>query len=153
MHPKRGKINCKILKISPGLIFFKGPFWIEGLIFGGAYLWREICISKSIGLALQLEVNWLFLLYFSLYLRAISKYKPLGGIYLEGWFNGGFLALRVWGAYIWRGLFLEFYSSSTKLWNLTHLYGGGGTTLPPPPSIQTSPDYVKFHYFVGLYLP
>ena len=37
------------------------------------------------------------------------------GLYLEGQFNGGFFALRVWGAYIgevytWRGLYLEFYS-------------------------------------------
>ena len=30
-------------------------------------------------------------------LRAISKYKPPGGLYLEGRFNGGFFALRVWG--------------------------------------------------------
>ena len=41
---------------------------------------------------------------------------PPGGIYLGGGgFNGGFFALRVWGAYIfggaytWRGLFSEFY--------------------------------------------
>ena len=27
-----------------------------------------------------------------------------GGVYLEGQFNGGFFALRVWGAHIWRGL-------------------------------------------------
>ena len=37
-----------------------------------------------------------------------------GQIYSEGRFNGGFFALRVWGAYIWRGsytegLFSEFY--------------------------------------------
>ena len=49
---------------------------------------------------------------FTLYLRAISKYKPSpggggGGLYLEGRFNGGFLALRVLGAYIWRGLYME----------------------------------------------
>ena len=36
-----------------------------------------------------------------------SKYKPLGGLYLEGRFNRGFFALPVWGAYIWRGLYLE----------------------------------------------
>ena len=30
-----------------------------------------------------------------------------GGLYLEGRFNGGFFALRVWGAYIWRGLYME----------------------------------------------
>ena len=51
------------------------------------------------------------LLCFTLYLRAISKYKPPGGLYLEGRFNGGFFALRVWGAYTWRGLFSEFYGS------------------------------------------
>ena len=42
---------------------------------------------------------------------------PRGGFYLEGRFNGGFLTLRVWGAYIWRGLYMEglfseFYGSS-----------------------------------------
>ena len=80
---------------------------MEGLIFGGASLRTEICVSKSIGLALQLEVNLPFLLCFTLYLRAISKYKPRGGLYLEGRFNGGFFALRVLGAYIWRGLYVE----------------------------------------------
>ena len=80
---------------------------MEVLIFEGAYLWREICVSKSIGLALHLEVNLPFLLCFTLYLRAISKYKPPGGLYLEGRFNGGFFALRVSGAYIWKGLYME----------------------------------------------
>ena len=51
------------------------------------------------------------MLCFTLYLRAISKYKPLGGLHLEGLFNGGFFALRVifGGAYTRRGLFSEFY--------------------------------------------
>ena len=31
---------------------------------------------------------------------------------MEGRFNGGFFALPVWGAYIWRGLFSEFYGTS-----------------------------------------
>ena len=26
--------------------------FLEGIIFAGAYLWREICVSKSIGLVL-----------------------------------------------------------------------------------------------------
>ena len=47
------------------------------------------------------------MLCFTLYLRAISKYKPQGGLYLEGRFNEGFFALRVWGAYIWRDLNIE----------------------------------------------
>ena len=61
--------NCeyrKIPKISPGAYIFQRPFlrglFLEGLIFKGAYLRREICVSKSIGLALQLEVNLPFLL-------------------------------------------------------------------------------------------
>ena len=46
----------KISKISPGAYIFQRPFlrslFLEGLIFGGAYLRREICVYKSIGLAL-----------------------------------------------------------------------------------------------------
>ena len=68
---------------------------------------REICVSKSIGLALWLEGNLPFLLCFTLYLGAISKYKPTGGLYSEGRLNGAFFALRVWEAYIWRGLYME----------------------------------------------
>ena len=56
-----GKIDLlfkyrKIPKISPGAYIFQRPFlrglFLEGLIFGGDYLWREIRVSKSIGLAL-----------------------------------------------------------------------------------------------------
>ena len=32
-----------------------------------------------------------------------------GGLHLEGRFNGGFFALPDWEAYVWRGLFSEFY--------------------------------------------
>ena len=32
---------------------------------------------------------------------------PQGAYHLEGRFNGGFFALRVWGAYIWRDLYME----------------------------------------------
>ena len=81
---------------------------MEGLIFGGAYLRREICVLKSIGLALQLEVNLSFLLCFTLYLRAIFQVQAprgltlggaikrrvfcvtgLGGLYLDGLIHGG----------------------------------------------------------------
>ena len=69
---------------------------------------------------LRFKIDWVSLilgrkftvfLCFTLYLRAISKYKPPGGgnFYLEERFNGGFYALRVWGACIWRGFFSEFY--------------------------------------------
>ena len=57
---------------------------------------------------------------FALFLRAISKYKPSGGLYLEGRFNGGFFCvtglggggLIIGGAHTrWR-LFSEFYGIS-----------------------------------------
>ena len=87
---------------------------MEGLIFGGAYLRREICVSKSIGLALKLEGNAPFLLCFTLYLRAISKYKSPGAYIWRGDLTEGFLRYRFGGlifggAYTWRGLFSEFY--------------------------------------------
>ena len=66
------------------------------------------------GLALYLEGNLPFLICFTFYLRASSKYKPPGSLYLAGQFNRGFFALRVWGAYIRRGLFTEFYGISNK---------------------------------------
>ena len=78
----------KIPKISPGAYLFQRPFlrglFLEGLIFGGAYLRREIHVSKSIGLALQLEVNLSFLLCFTLYLRAIFQVQVPGGLTFGG---------------------------------------------------------------------
>ena len=105
----------KIPKISPRSYIFQRPFlrglFLDGPIFGGAYVRREIWVSKSIGLA----YSWKEINRFCFALLCIwgqfSKYKPPGGLYLEGRFNGGFFALRVWGAYTWRGLFSEFYGS------------------------------------------
>ena len=47
------------------------------------------------------------LFYFVFEGRIPIKYKPPGGLYLEGRFNGGFFVLPFWGAYIWRGLYME----------------------------------------------
>ena len=78
----------KIPKISPGTYIFQRPFlrglFLGGLIFGGAYLRREICVSKSIGLAVYLEVNLPFLLCFTLYLSAIFKAQVPGGFTFGG---------------------------------------------------------------------
>ena len=79
--------------------------FLEGLIFGGAYLRREIYVSKSIGLALKLKLNLPFLLCLLCIWGQFSKYKPPGGLYLEGRFNGGFFALPVCGG--GGGLYLE----------------------------------------------
>ena len=94
LNPQRGIQNLRILyyrkipKISPGAyiflrLFLRGLF-LEGLIFGGAYLRREICVSQPIGLALQLEVNLLFFLCFTLYLRAIFQVQAPGGLIFGG---------------------------------------------------------------------
>ena len=37
------------------------------------------------------------------------------GLYLKGGLNGGFCASQVWGTYIWRGFFLEFYGMLSNL--------------------------------------
>ena len=46
----------KIPKISPGAYIFQSPFlrglFLEGLIFGGAYMRREMCVTKSARLIL-----------------------------------------------------------------------------------------------------
>ena len=73
-----------------------------GLIFGGVYLQREIFVSKLIGLACSGKEIYPFCFVLLCILRANSKYKPPGGLYLEGRLNGGFFALRFCGAYIWR---------------------------------------------------
>ena len=95
-YKPQGTLGCKykvnkyhkILKISAGAYIFQRPFlrglFLEGLVFGGAYLRREICVSKSIGLALYLEVNLPFLLCFTLNLRAIFQVLSPGRLIFGG---------------------------------------------------------------------
>ena len=106
----------KIPKKASGLIFFKSPF-------GGTYFWRGLSTEGNLRFkiywaSLIVGINLLFCFVLLRIWRQFSKYKPPRGLYLEGRFNGGFFALRVWGAYIWRGLFSEFYANEigfTKL--------------------------------------
>ena len=50
----------------------------------------------------------LFALFYFVFEDNFRAQGPPGGLYLEGRFNGGFFALRVWGgAYIWRGFYME----------------------------------------------
>ena len=97
---------CTIPKISPGPYIFQRPFLSalffeglilqsEGLIYGGKFAFQN---------RLGYPYPYLFLLCFTLYFRAIFQEQVPGGLYLEGRFNGGFFALPVWGAFIWRGL-------------------------------------------------
>ena len=48
-----------------------------------------------------------FALFYFVFERTFPSTSPRGGLYLEGRFNGGFFALLVWGAYIWRGLYMK----------------------------------------------
>ena len=71
----------------------------------------------SLTVATKLTVFALF--YFVL--EGNFQVQSPGGVYLDGRFNGGFFALRVWGAYIWRGLFSEFYGKFKKYFD-QHCY-------------------------------
>ena len=72
--------------------------------------------QNRLGLALWLEGNLPFLLCFTLYLRAVSKYiSPQGAYIWRGNLTEGFLRYvefrgLIFGvAYTWRDLFSEFY--------------------------------------------
>ena len=86
----KNKVNKyrQIPKISLGAYILQTPFlrglFLEGLVFGGAYLRREICVSKSIGPAFYLEVNLPFLLCFTLNLRAIFQVLAPGRLIFGG---------------------------------------------------------------------
>ena len=83
---------------------------MEGLIFGGAYLQREICISTSIGLSLIVEGKFTVfaLLYFVFEgnFPSISSQEPYiwRGDLTEGFLRSHFGRLIFEGAYTWKGL-------------------------------------------------
>ena len=98
--------TAQFLKYSPGAYIFQRPF-LEAFLFEGAYVRREICVSKSIGLALFLEGN---LPFFFVLLPPAGRGLIFGGAIYRRVF-----ALRLWGVYIMRGLFSEFYGTSYRV--------------------------------------
>ena len=65
---------------------------------------------------MRLKIDWAsltvgrkfaFALFYFVFEGNFQAQAPGGDLCLEGRFNGGFFALRVWGAYIWRGLYIE----------------------------------------------
>ena len=111
--------NRKIPKISPGAYIFQRPFlrglFLEGPIFRGAYVWREICISKSIGLACSGKEIYHFCFVLLCIRGQIPSPSPPGtyirrGDLMEGFLLYEFGGLIFGGAYTWRDLFSEFYS-------------------------------------------
>ena len=72
---------------------------MEGPIFGGAYVRREICVIKSVGLDCSGKEIYHFCFVLLCIRGQIPSTSPPGGLYLEGRFKGGFFALRFGGAY------------------------------------------------------
>ena len=108
----------KIPKISHGAYIFQRPFlralFLEGLIFGGAYLRREICVSKSIGLACSGKEIYHFCFVLLCIRGQIPSKSPPQGAYIrrgdltEGFWRYDFGGLRFGAAYTWRGYFRNF---------------------------------------------
>ena len=87
---------------------------MEGLIFGGAYVRREICVSKSIGLACSGRKFTIFALFYFVFEGKFQVQAPRGAYIRRGDLTEGFLrydfgGLIFGGAYTWRGLFSQFY--------------------------------------------
>ena len=72
----------KISKISPGAYIFQRPFlkglFLEGLIFRGAYVWREIRVSRSIGLAYSRKEFTVFALFYFVFEGNFQVQAPVG---------------------------------------------------------------------------
>ena len=84
-------------------MFFKGPFWRGSSVEGNLRFkidWASLIVGRKFTI---------FALFYFVFEGNFQVPAPQGSLYLEGRFNGGFFAFRVWGAYIWRGLFSEFY--------------------------------------------
>ena len=109
----------KILKISPGAYIFQRPF-LRGLFLDGLIIWRGLSTEEN----LCFKIDWaslivgskftVFALFNFVFEGNFPNTSPRGGLYLEGRFKGflhyRFGGLIFGGAYIWRGLFSEFYN-------------------------------------------
>ena len=105
-------------KISPGAYnfqrtFFRGLF-LEGPIFRGAHLRREICISQS-SLIVGSKFT-VFALFYFIFEGNFASTSPQGAYIWRGNLTEEFLhypfgGLILEGGYTWRGLFLEFYGT------------------------------------------
>ena len=114
------EISFNAYRKIPYISFYFSKALLEGLIFRGAYLRREICVSKSIGLTCSGKEIYHFCFVLLCIQEEIPSTSPPGVLYSEGRFNGGFFALRFWGAFILRGLFSEFYGISKPFLVLIH---------------------------------
>ena len=102
----------KIPKISPGAYIFQRPFlgaYIRrGLSTEGNLRFKIDCPSLIVGRKFNVFALFCFVFEGNFQVQAPPPRRRLifGGVFCV---NEGFFALRVWGAYIWRGSFSEFY--------------------------------------------
>ena len=80
---------------------------MAGPIFGGAYVRREIWVIKSVGLACSEKEIYHFCFVLLCIQGQIPSTSPPGACIRRGNLTEGFFALRFWGAYIWRGSYME----------------------------------------------
>ena len=93
----------KVPKISPWAYIFQRPFL-------RAYIWRVLYTEGN----LRFKIDWashivgrkftVCALFYFVKLRAISKYRPPGGLYLEGQFKGGVYCVTSLGDLYLEGL-------------------------------------------------
>ena len=106
-------------KFSPGTCIFQSPFWrgffLEWLIFGGAYVLREVCVSQLIGPVYRKFT--VFVLFYFVFEGSFPSTSPppwgggrgAGGLIFGAEISRTVFCVTRWGA--WRGLFSEFYGS------------------------------------------
>ena len=81
----------------------------------------------------------IFALFYFAFEGKFQVQAPRGGLYSEGRFNGRFFALRIWGAYIWRGLFSEFYGNMKRGASWDSSRSSSVYTAKTPDPIGSSP--------------
>ena len=70
---------------------------MEELIFGGAYLRREICVSKSTGLVIVEGKFTVFALFYFVFEGNFPNTSPRGAYIWRGDLTEGFLRYWFWG--------------------------------------------------------
>ena len=77
---------------------------MEGLIFQGAYVWREICISKLIEVACSGKEIYHFALFYLVFEGKFQVQAPREAYIRRGDLMKGFFALQVLGGLYLKGL-------------------------------------------------
>ena len=96
--------------IRPGLIFVQKAFLVDllsgELIFGGAYYWREFCVSKWVGLDNKNSLKHEDYNLKQLKQLTLTVYTCMG-LYSRGIIIVRIFASEIWGTCLWEDLILE----------------------------------------------